>query len=126
VRNAPIKRFEDIEAWQRTRLLTRRIYRLTKTNEFSRDHLLRDQIQRPSVFVMANIAEGYGSRTDTLFPKIFRRAKASCGKVRSEIYVALDAGYLPENRHSELCELAEHCSGKIQNFVAYLERNSHT
>ena len=126
MKTTPIKRFEDIEAWQQARLLTRHIYRLTKTNEFSRDYGLRDQVQRAGVSVMANIAEGYESRTDALFLEYLGRAKASCGEVRSELYVALDAGYLPENQFSELCELAEHCSGKIWNFMTYLERNPHT
>ena len=103
MKTTPIKRFEDIEAWQQARLLTRHVYRLTKTNEFSRDYGLRDQVQRAGVSVMANIAEGYESRTDALFLEYLGRAKASCGEVRSELYVALDAGYLPEKQFSELC-----------------------
>jgi len=120
--NPSINRFEDIEAWQQARLLTRSIYSLTKTGEFSRDFGLRDQIQRASVSAMSNIAEGFESRTDALFCDFLGRAKASCGEVRSQLYVALDNAYLTGAQFDELRELAERCSGKIFNFMAYLER----
>src|SRR5581483_7130571 len=57
---ATFKRFEDIEAWQRAREITRRIYALSNDGPFLRDHGLRDQVRRAAVSVMANIAEGFG------------------------------------------------------------------
>jgi hypothetical protein len=40
-----IVRFEDIEAWQLARELTRKVYSLTKKTSFSRDYGLMKQIQ---------------------------------------------------------------------------------
>ena len=51
--------FEEIEAWQKARLLTSRIYRESGSGKFQRDFGLRDQIRRASVAVMSNIAEGF-------------------------------------------------------------------
>jgi four helix bundle protein len=56
---ATFKKFEDIEASQKSRQLTKQIYRLSRTGEFARDFGLRDQIRRASVSIMSNIAEGY-------------------------------------------------------------------
>jgi len=120
-----INRFEDIEAWQQARSLTQSIYRMAKTGGLSKDYGLRDQIQRASVSVMSNIAEGFESRTDALFLDLLGRAKGSCGEVRSELYVVLDAGYIAEKQFNELRDLAERCSGKIQNFMTYLKENPH-
>ncbi|MCP4368457.1 MAG: four helix bundle protein [Deltaproteobacteria bacterium] len=39
-----IERFEDIEAWQLARELTRKVYELTKKDKFARDFGLRRQI----------------------------------------------------------------------------------
>jgi hypothetical protein len=39
------ERFEDIEAWQLARELTRKVYSLTKKAEFARDFGLKGQIQ---------------------------------------------------------------------------------
>jgi len=41
-----IERFEDIEAWQLARELTRKVYDLTKKANFARDLGLKGQIQR--------------------------------------------------------------------------------
>ena len=50
--------FEEIQAWQKARDITLRIYRVTENGKFAGDFGLRDQIRRAAVSVMANIAEG--------------------------------------------------------------------
>ena len=62
-----IKRFEDIEAWQLARRLTRKVYCLTKKPEFSRDLGLRGQIQDAAGSSMHNIAEGFDSESNAEF-----------------------------------------------------------
>jgi four helix bundle protein len=57
-----IDRFEDIEGWQLARHLTREIYSVVKTGEFSKDFGLKDQITRAAGSVMHNIAEGTFTR----------------------------------------------------------------
>jgi len=64
---ATFKRFEDIQAWQKARLVTRKVYQLTGEGRFARDFGLRDQIQRASISIMANIAEGFGRHSDKEF-----------------------------------------------------------
>ena len=56
---ASIGKFEDIEAWQKARELTREIYQITNYGAFAKDFALRDQIRRASVSIMSNIAEGF-------------------------------------------------------------------
>ena len=56
---ATFKKFEEIEAWQRARQLTKRIYALSLSSEFVRDFGLKDQIRRAAVSIMSNIAEGH-------------------------------------------------------------------
>lgn len=84
---ATITRFEDIEAWQTARQLANLIYDLTDQGAFARDYGLRDQIRRAAVSVMSNIAEGFESRTQSLFVDFLGRAKGSAGEVRSQLYM---------------------------------------
>lgn len=58
------RRFEDIIAWQKAKEMTILIY-----HSFAdiRDFGFKDQIQRASVSVMNNIAEGFERRTDNEF-----------------------------------------------------------
>jgi four helix bundle protein len=53
-----IERFEDLIAWQKARVLTKEIYQITRVGEFAKDFGLSGQIQRASVSIMSNIAEG--------------------------------------------------------------------
>ena len=59
-----IQRFEDIMAWQKSKLLAVQIYKLF---ENSKDFAFRDQIHRASVSVMNNIAEGYERKSNKEF-----------------------------------------------------------
>ena len=47
--------FEELSIWQQAKELTKEIYEMMQN---SRDWGLRDQIQRASVSIMNNIAEG--------------------------------------------------------------------
>ncbi len=119
---ATIERFEDIEAWQTARELTRMVYALSNDGAFAHDFGLRDQMRRAAVSVMSNIAEGFESRTSPLFVEFLGRAKGSAGEVRAQAYVALDAGYLGQPQFEQLSDLADKCSRQLSRFISYLER----
>jgi four helix bundle protein len=97
-------------AWQKARALTAEIYRVTNQGSFARDFGLRDQICRAAVSVMSNIAEGFERNRATEFHQFLSIAKASCGEVRSQLYVALDAGYLNQDLFDAMRSQAEEVS----------------
>src|SRR4030042_2228161 len=115
-----IVRFEDIEAWRTARELTSRVYDLTRHGEVARDFCLCNQMQRASVSIMSNIAEGFENRTNLLFRDYLGRAKASSGELRSQLYVAKDSGYLSQIDYSQIFELCDKCSRQISRFIQYL------
>jgi four helix bundle protein len=90
------KNFEDLNVWKQARQLTQEVYRLTKTEKFLKDFGLRDQIRQAAISIMSNIAEGFERGGNQEFIQFLYVAKASCGEVRSQLYVALDQGYLPK------------------------------
>ena len=57
---ASFHRFEEIEAWQKARELTKAVYAYANGGRFGKDSGLPDQICRAAVSVMSNIAEGFG------------------------------------------------------------------
>ncbi|GIV61286.1 MAG: four helix bundle protein [Rhodothermaceae bacterium] len=117
---ATVKRFEELVAWQTARHLVNEIYALTGDGAFARDFGLRDQIQRAAVSVMSNIAEGFESRTQRLFIEHLGRARASCGEVRSQLYVALDLGYIDPPQFDALYECTDKTSRLIYRLMTYL------
>ena len=94
--------FEDLIAWQKARRLTKAVYDVTRRGEFAKDHGLSGQIQRVAVSVMSNIAEGFERNRRAEFHQFLSVAKASSAEVRSQLYVALDVGYLAQMEFDEL------------------------
>ena len=116
-----ITRFEEIEAWQTARELTKLIYSVTDEGKLARDFGLKDQIRRASVSVMSNIAEGFESQTQVLFIRYLGIAKASAGEVRSQLYISRDMNYLSEDQFTAIFKIAEKASRQISRFISYLE-----
>ena len=115
---ATIQTFEEILAWQKARELTREVYRALKKCD---DRGFKDQIQRASVSVMSNIAEGFESGTKQEFLNYLYIAKGSAGEVRAQLYAALDIGYLNPETFKLLNSLALSCSRLIANFIKGLK-----
>jgi len=96
-----ITRFEEIIAWQKAKALSVGIY---KAFEISKDFGFRDQIQRASVSVMNNIAEGFERQTNKEFKQYLFIAKGSCAEVRSMLYLAEELKYLEKTIQLKLSE----------------------
>lgn len=121
---ATFQRFEDINAWQKSRELTRDIYRVTKQGPFSKDYGLRDQIRCASSSVMSNIAEGFERCGTGEFMQFLSIAKGSVGEVRSQLYIAVDQGYLDKKTFEGLFETATEISKMINGLMCYMRESS--
>ncbi|MFA5652282.1 MAG: four helix bundle protein [Candidatus Paceibacterota bacterium] len=88
-----IEKFEDIKAWIKAKELTIFIYKLFSQ---SKDFSFRNQIERASVSIMNNIAEGFERKGDKEFKQFLFIAKGSCGEVRSMLSLGLDLSYLSD------------------------------
>ncbi|MFQ5853822.1 MAG: four helix bundle protein [Candidatus Binatia bacterium] len=115
-----IRRFEDIEAWQTARHLCKIIYRVTGDNKFQRDFGLRDQTRRAAVSIMANIAEGFDSRSNPEFIQFLYYSLRSASELQSHCYIAQDQGYISKSQFSEVYAVASKVKGMIFRFIEYL------
>jgi four helix bundle protein len=117
-----IRRFEDLVAWQKARVLAASVYRLCATGMIARDYEMKDQMRRAVLSVMSNVAEGFerGNPSENLM--FLRYAKASCGELRSQLYVALDAEYLTEEQFTQLMNQAEEVGRLVGGLKAAVER----
>jgi four helix bundle protein len=83
-------KFEDLEAWQSARSLTMQIYGLTRAPELARDFGVSGQIQRASVSIMSNLAEGFERSHLQEKLQFYNIARGSTAEVRSLLYVIED------------------------------------
>jgi four helix bundle protein len=104
---ASFKSFEEIHAWQKAREATRQVYEITANKRFCKDYGLSNQIQRASVSIMANIAEGFGRHSDKEFANFLNMAHGSTSETQSHLYVALDLGYVDQESFAKLYALLD-------------------
>ena len=114
---AAFKTYEEIEAWQRGRRLVNAIYDAASVGAFSKDYGLKDQIQRASVSICSNIAEGFERRGNKEFVKFLWIAKGSAAEVSSQLYHAFDRGYIDKTCFDRLYDDAKAISAKVYNLI---------
>jgi len=117
---ATFKCFEEIEAWQQARHLTRQIYTCTNAGQFAKDFSLKDQIRRASVSAMSNIAEGFERDGSAEFVHFLSIAKGSTGEVESQLYVALDQNYITQNQFDEFRQVTGSVKRLSAGLMTYL------
>jgi four helix bundle protein len=116
-----IKKFEDIEAWQKSRNIVNSIYKISNKSSFSRDFSLRDQIRRAAISIISNISEGFSRESTKEFIRFLFIAKSSASEVQSQLYIAKDQGYINENEFNEIYDRLDHCSRQISNLIKHLK-----
>ena len=112
-----IEKFEDIIAWQKAKELVCGIYVIFKLH---RDWGFKEQIQRASVSVMNNIAEGFERKGDKEFKHFLFIAKGSCAEVRSMLCLALELKYINNNQYNKLNNLSVEVSKLLSGFIKTL------
>ena len=116
------QRFADLPVWQTAIELGREVYTLTEDLAFKSRHSLRDQIERASVSVSNNIAEGFERGSNKEFAQFLIISKGSAGEVRSALYAALDDQYITAAEFDNLREMALSVSRRCSKLITYLQR----
>jgi len=106
--------FEDLDIWKEGMRLSVFVYKLMKD---CKDFGFKDQIQRASVSVPSNIAEGFERQTNKEFIQFLYIAKGSCGELRTQIYLAKELEYLNQEDYKNMLKQSKLLSAKIQNFI---------
>ncbi len=110
-----IEKFEDILIWQKAKRLSTLVY---KNFENNKDYGFKDQIQRASISIMNNTAEGFERKSNTELKHFLFIAKGSAGEVRSMINIAVELKYLSQDdfkiMYNEVIEISKMISSFIK------------
>lgn len=117
---ATITKFEDLEVWQLSRLLSKEIYSLTFIEPIKSDFRLKDQLRGSSGSIMDNIAEGFERGSKLEFINSLGYSKGEVGELKSQLYRSLDNQYISKDKFDELYKQADKLTKKITAFITYL------
>ncbi len=109
-----INKFEDLEVWKEGMSLSKNIYQVLRS---CKDFGLRDQMQRASVSIPSNIAEGYERNTNKDFIRFLYISKGSCSELRTQIYLAIDINIIDKKIGNQLLDSTRKISAMLHNFI---------
>lgn len=112
--------FEDMKVWQDARLFVQK--RLQKMHNSKKS--FKDQIQKASISLMNNIAEGYERHSNKELIKFLSYSKGSSGELRNMLYIALDLKYISQKEFQKLLEMNLSISKQLPNFIKYLKNRN--
>ena len=110
--------FENLEVWKEGCRLSVEIYKMLSD---CKDHSLRDQMQRASVSIPSNIAEGAERQSKKEFIQFLSIAKGSCAELRTQLYIAVKVGMITPEVSSSLTRRCKSISGMLQNLISSLK-----
>jgi four helix bundle protein len=112
---ALIKRYEDLNAWQRAYEVALEVDRLTNESSFDKKWSIKDQMLRSSLSISSNIAEGFGRKSKKDFARFLLIAMGSTEELRSQIRFARDTGLIKDSDfnsvHEKLLEIGKMITG---------------
>ena len=114
---AGFAKVEEMAVWRHARAFVSEVYAATRSAPFCRDFGLRDQIQRATVSIGSNIAEGFERQGNKEFVRFLWIAKGSAAEVATQLYFAKDLGYINEKQFMALFTHSKQISGMIYNLI---------
>ena len=120
-----IERFEDLEIWQKARIICNDIFKIGEGSQLKVDYKLYNQINGSTGSIMDNIAEGFERNGNKEFNQFLSIAKASCGETRSQLYRVLDRNYITQEEFELQREKLTMLSKQIGGFMIYLQKSDY-
>lgn len=109
-----IEKFEDLHIWKEGMRLSITIHEALKG---CRDFGIKDQMQRASVSVPSNIAEGFERNSNKEFIQFLYIAKASAGGLRTQLYLCRELELIESESCKEYIEHTRKISAMLYNFI---------
>ena len=120
---ATIQRFEDLEIWKKSRILSDKVYPLTFRDPIADDFRMKDQMRGSVGSIMDNIAEGFERGSKFEFINSLTIAKGEIGELKAQFYRCLDNNYIAQQMFAELYNLADELTKMITSFISYLNKS---
>lgn len=117
-----IKSFVQLRSWQYARKLAVYIYKQTEKFPTGEKFGLSSQIQRSTVSVAANIAEGFSRSGSKEKANFYSMALGSLTESLSHAYIANDLGFIPDEELKSIEEKVTDLHKMINGLIKSVQR----
>ena len=111
--------FENLDVWKRSAGLSAELYKELKPLT---DYGFKDQITRSGLSIPSNIAEGMERNSGKEKANFLSYAKASCGELRTQIYIGMKIDYIPKDMGKKWIEETKEISAMIVGLTKSIKR----
>ena len=115
--------FKKLQIWTESIELVSKIYAFTSKLPDFEKFGLRSQLNRCSVSISSNIAEGSSKRTNKHFIKYLDDSLGSAFELETQLIICKNLNYLSEEEFILLEEIVKKLQQKISNFIDKLDDN---
>lgn len=116
--------FEKLNAWIEARLLTKKIYEITKSFPENERFGLTNQLRRAMISVCSNLAEGSSRVHAKEQSQFYQIAYSSLMESLNQIIISLDLEYIDQETYEIIRPVLENCS-RLINSLRNSSRNNH-
>lgn len=114
------RNFRDYPVWQDAVDFATRVYKITGDLPWFEKKGLCNQLQRATVSISSNIAEGSARPSDADFAHFLDMALGSACEVEMQLLIAKNIGYLEEKLYNELKENVSHVERQLGGLIRLL------
>lgn len=116
--------YKNLEAWKKSMLLVKEIYKLAK--EFPKEEVygITSQIKRAVISVPANIAEGVGRNYKKETIQFLHISRGSLYEVETFLQVVIDIEIVKENQVFHIFNLTGECIKILNGLIGYYEKSN--
>jgi four helix bundle protein len=114
--------YKELVVWQKSLLLVKHIYTVTRSFPSSELYGLTSQMRRAAVSVPSNIAEGQARNSPKEFAQFLAVAGGSLAELETQMIIAKELGYATQSQfdgfsplHGEVSRMLNSLKNKIQN-----------
>ena len=113
--------FKELNVWKESKDFCVLIYKLTNTFPDSEKYGIVSQINRSSVSIPSNIAEGAGRNSNNDFSRFIHIATGSSFELETQLMIAFEIGYIEKENFEEIISKLNSIQKMLVSFNKYLK-----
>lgn len=119
---AGARNFRNYPVWQISVDYATYIYKVTAEMPWFEKKGLCDQLQRASVSISSNIAEGTAKPSDAEFAHFLDHSLGSAFEVETQLLISKNIGYISESLHTEILTKLNEIEKQLHGLIKTLRQ----